>query len=109
MSKSQQTSAEAAPADRDPAPPRGMSRTEKSEFSRICRLRRAAGRPVSPLESDLLADYLAARERLRALEDLQAEQATSRVFLKDRLALAAALDRAAATVRRLARDLQLIG
>lgn len=100
-----------SPADGpDPSAPRGLSRSEKSEFVRICRLRRAAGRPVLAIESDTIRDYLDARARLAELQQVQwQKEAESHFFLRDRIALAAAVDRAAASVRRLARDLRLIG
>lgn len=109
MSKLPKTLAVQPAADRDPLPPRGLNRSQRGEFKRLCRLRRAAGRPVSALERDLLADYLAARTRLDILQETEAEQASgSHFFLRDQLALAAAIDRAAGVVRRLARDLGLI-
>jgi hypothetical protein len=108
--KTPKASAVAPASDRDPNPPRGLSRSEKGEFARICRLRRAAGRPVSPIETDLVRDYLDARARLIELQNTEwAEQAGSHYFLKDRIALASAVDRAASTVRRLAKDLKLVG
>ncbi|KRE13463.1 hypothetical protein ASE63_18495 [Bosea sp. Root381] len=110
MPRMPQISEDSSAADRDPAPPRGLSRSEKSAFRRVCELRRAAGRPVAAIESDIVVDYLAARSRLAELQRVEREeQADSVFFLKDRIALAAAVDRAAGTCRRLAKDLMLIG
>jgi len=87
-----------------------LSRPDQREFRRLCSLRRAAGKPVSALEADILVDYLAARGRFAELQAVQwAEEAGERFFLRDRVTLAAAVDRAAATVRRLAKDLRLVG
>jgi hypothetical protein len=108
--KTPHASANSPVDDADPLPPRGLTRSEKSDFKRICELRRAAGRPVSPIESDLVRDYIDARARLAELQRVEwSEQADRHFFLKNRIALAAAVDRAAATVRRLAKDLGLIG
>jgi len=110
MAKAPKTTVPSPATDQDPKPPRGLNRSEKSEFVRICRLRRAAGRPVSPIEVDIVRDYLDARARLIELQNVEwAEQSGSHYFLKDRIALASAVDRAAATVRRLAKDLRIIG
>lgn len=110
MPRKPQPSEDSPAADRDPIPPRGLSKADKGAFRRVCELRRAAGRPVAAIESDVLVDYLAARARLAELQRVEREeQADSVFFLKDRIALAAAVDRAAATCRRLAKDLKLIG
>lgn len=110
MAKAQRSSAPSPASDRDPPAPRGLSRSEKSEFVRICRLRREAGKPISPIEVDLVVDYLHARERLQVLQRVEwSEQRAGHFFIKNRIALAASIDRAAGTVRRLARDLKLVG
>lgn len=62
------------------------------------------------IESDGIKDYIDARARLAELQRIDwAEQSSSHYFMKDRIALAAAVDRAASSVRRLAKDLKLIG
>lgn len=65
---------------------------------------------MSALERDLLGDYLSARTRLEILQETEAEKAAgAHFFLREQLALASAIDRAAGVVRRLASDLKLVG
>lgn len=121
MSKIKAPSANSKGGDADPAPPRGLSKAEKSDFRRVCDLRRQAGNPVQPIESDLVADYVQTRSRLalwqkklRHGQVFERETFTGypkgeRMDLAEQLSLAATLDRTAAACRRLARDLQLIG
>lgn len=120
MTKAQQPSQISKDGDADPTPPRGLSKAEKSEFRRVCALRRQAGNPVQAIESDLVADYVQTRARLvvwqRKLKHGQTRErgysgfpGDERMFLADQLTLAATLDRTAAACRRLARDLKLVG
>jgi len=110
MSKPQQSSALSPPGEADPSPPRGLNRSEKVQFQRICRMRRDAGKPVSALEVDIIRDYLDARARLEELQRVEwTEQARPHFFLSERIKLASAIDRAASSVRRLAKDLGLVG
>lgn len=121
MAKAQQASGVSSGGDVDPMPPRGLSKAEKSEFRRVCDLRRQAGRPVSVLETDVLVDYVQTRTRLAVWQKKLRHGQTcerdtfhdypreERMLLSEQLALAGTLDRTAAACRRLARDLKLIG
>lgn len=118
MTKAQQLSQVSLGGDADLTPPRGLSKAEKSEFRRVCTLRRQAGNPVQPIESDLLGDYVQTRARLaiwqRKLKRGQTVERDGyhqdeRMLLSEQLTLAATLDRTAAACRRLARDLRLVG
>jgi len=73
-------------------------------------MRRDAGKPVSALEVDIIRDYLDARARLEELQRVEwTEQARPHFFLSERIKLASAIARAASSVRRLAKDLGLVG
>lgn len=105
------------PADEpDPLPPRCLSTAEKSEFRRVCDMRRKAGNPVREIETDVLADYVVTRARLAAWQKKLAwglavppGSLSANMFLSQQIAVAATVDRAAAACRRLARDLKLVG
>ncbi|CAN7678309.1 hypothetical protein LJR090_001792 [Bosea sp. LjRoot90] len=100
--------------DADPSPPRGFSKAEKSEFRRVCVLRRNAGNPVRAIEADALADYVMSRARLAVWQKkltwglaVPPDSHNPNMFLSQQIAVAATVDRAAAACRRLARDLGL--
>ncbi|CAN7343072.1 hypothetical protein [Bosea sp. LjRoot237] len=108
------SSADSPAEEADPIPPRGFSKAEKSEFRRVCGLRRKAGNPVQAIESDLVALYVLSRSHLATWQKKNAwGQAVppgshnANLFLSQQLAVAAAVDRTAAACRRLARDLKL--
>lgn len=86
--------------------PKGLSKARKSAFSRVVEMRKSAGDPVKPIEVDAVLDYVDARARLVQLQRLQNGELAP-YFVSDKIALIAAIDRAASSCRRLGRDLRL--
>ncbi|MCP4562544.1 MAG: hypothetical protein GY873_39175 [Bosea sp.] len=114
--KTPKASSVAPASEPDPPAPRGFTKAEKSEFRRVCGLRRKAGNPVRAVETDILADYVRTRARLEVWQKKLAwgqgvpqGSIYSRMILSEQLAVASTLDRAAAACRRLAKDLKLLG
>jgi hypothetical protein len=94
--------------------PRWLTRAEKAAFRSIEQLRASAGKPLSPAELDGLCDYISARSRLADLRKIyRRELSTLRQDPdcwgdpKTVLALVRQLDAAAASARRLGRQLGL--
>lgn len=98
----------------DPPMPKGLTKAERSAVSRVFEMRKSNGDAVHPIEVDSVLDYVRARARLTALE------ATLRKGLRpsngdyeyalnldEKIKLNAAIERAAASCRRLGRDLRL--
>lgn len=106
------------------APPRWMTRTEKADFRRLIQARNDVGKPVLTTELDLLSDYVAGRSRLALLRRMAKAAAQkchdpfdthglnpfgNEPAQRHALLLMRQCEAAAASSRRLARDLKLFG
>lgn len=88
--------------------PKGLTKAQKSAFRRVCDMRNAEGDPVSAIEVDAVVDYVDARARLAALQKIaRREHRDNPLVLNYILPVEGAVERAAATCRRLGRDLRL--